>query len=57
VKSLILADLTHADIAAKLVISPRMVENHRANIMEKLGLNSHTELILFSLWHGLISPD
>jgi DNA-binding NarL/FixJ family response regulator len=54
---LILADLTHADIAAKLVISPRTVEKHRANIMEKLGLNSHTELILFALRHGLISPD
>jgi DNA-binding NarL/FixJ family response regulator len=54
---LILADLTHADIAAKLVISPRTVEKHRANIMEKLGLNSHTELILFALRHGLISAD
>jgi DNA-binding NarL/FixJ family response regulator len=54
---LILADLTHADIAAKLVISPRTVEKHRANIMEKLGLNSHTELILFALRHGLISSD
>jgi DNA-binding CsgD family transcriptional regulator len=54
---LILADLTHADIAAKLVISPRTVEKHRANIMEKLGLNSHTELILFALRHGLIAPD
>jgi DNA-binding NarL/FixJ family response regulator len=52
---LILADLTHADIAAKLVISPRTVEKHRANIMQKLGLNTHTELILFALRHGLIS--
>lgn len=54
---LILADLTHADIAARLVISPRTVEKHRANIMQKLGLSSHTELILFALRHGLITQQ
>jgi DNA-binding NarL/FixJ family response regulator len=54
---LILLDLTHADIAARLVISPRTVEKHRANIMQKLGLNTHTELILFALRHGLITEQ
>ncbi|HEX2619131.1 MAG TPA: response regulator [Phototrophicaceae bacterium] len=56
VMELILQDMTHADIASKLVISPRTVEKHRANMMEKLALNTHTELILFALRHGLMSP-
>jgi DNA-binding NarL/FixJ family response regulator len=55
IMELILQDLTHADIASKLVISPRTVEKHRANLMQKLALNTHTELILFALRHGLLS--
>jgi two-component system response regulator NreC len=55
IMELILQDLTHADIASKLVISPRTVEKHRANVMQKLALNTHTELILFALRHGLLS--
>lgn len=56
IMELILRDMTHADIASRLVISPRTVEKHRANVMQKLALNTHTELILFALRHGLISP-
>lgn len=56
IMELILRDLTHADIAARLVISPRTVEKHRANLMQKLALSTHTELILFALRHGLMSP-
>lgn len=55
IMELILQDLTHADIASRLVISPRTVEKHRANVMQKLALNTHTELILFALRHGLLS--
>src|SRR5262249_46650784 len=38
IMELILRDLTHADIASQLVISPRTVEKHRANMMQKLAL-------------------
>lgn len=55
IMELILQDKTHADIAEQLVISPRTVEKHRANMMQKLALNTHTELILFALRHGLIA--
>jgi two-component system response regulator NreC len=44
-------------IAEKLSISPRTVESHRANIMRKLHLQSHTDLIRFALRHGIIPLD
>jgi len=45
------------EIAAKLFISPRTVETHRANIMRKLDLHSHTELIRYVMGRGLIDPQ
>ena len=45
-----------AKIAAKLFISPRTAETHRANLMRKLKLNSQTELVRFSIRKGLITP-
>jgi DNA-binding NarL/FixJ family response regulator len=37
--------LSSKEIAAKLAISPRTVETHRANILGKFGLKNTTELI------------
>jgi two-component system, NarL family, response regulator NreC len=42
------------EIAARLHISHRTVENHRANIMRKLGLQNQTEIVLHAVRHGLI---
>jgi DNA-binding NarL/FixJ family response regulator len=36
-------------IGEKLFISPRTVETHRANIMRKLGLRNHTDLVRFAV--------
>jgi DNA-binding NarL/FixJ family response regulator len=47
---------TNAKIAERLNISPRTVENHRAFIMKKLGLQNQTELIRHAMRHGLILP-
>jgi DNA-binding NarL/FixJ family response regulator len=41
-------------VARKLFISPRTADNHRSNIMRKLGLHSKHELIRFSAKLGLI---
>jgi FixJ family two-component response regulator len=48
---------TKAEIAARLNISQRTVENHRASLMQRLGLQNQTELIRHARRHGLISTD
>jgi two-component system response regulator NreC len=48
--------ISNADIAARLFISPRTVETHRSNVMHKLGMRSHSELLKFAIMRGLI-PD
>jgi two-component system response regulator NreC len=45
---------TNAEIASRLYISPRTVETHRTNLMRKLGLHNHTQLIQFAIQHGII---
>jgi two-component system response regulator NreC len=48
---------TSAKIAARLVISPRTAEKHRANLMHKLGLRGQTELIRYALQRGILPME
>jgi DNA-binding NarL/FixJ family response regulator len=41
----------------KLKISPKTVENHRANIMQKLDIHTSIELVRYSARIGLIDPE
>jgi two-component system, NarL family, response regulator NreC len=45
---------TSAEIAARLHISQRTVENHRANLMRKLGLKNPSELVRYAVRRGII---
>lgn len=54
---LIAEGFSSAKIAARLYISPRTAESHRANVMKKLGLQTPTELIKYALKKGLISIE
>lgn len=47
--------LTAAQISARLNISPRTVEIHRANFMRKLSLHSQAEVIKYAMKRGMIS--
>ena len=46
--------LSSTQMAARLSISPRTVETHRANLMRKLGLRSRTDLIRFAIKRGIL---
>lgn len=48
---------TSTEIAARLHLSHRTVENHRANLMRKLGIQNQTELVRYALRRGLIPLD
>lgn len=45
------------EIAEKLFVSPRTVENHRTSIMRKLDLHSNHELIRYAAKLGLIDLE
>lgn len=49
--------LTSAETAAKLCISPRTVEVHRARVMQKLSLHNRTELIHYAIRRGILPKD
>jgi len=57
VMRLLAEGLSRKKIAQKLFISPKTVENHRTNIMNKLGLHSAMDLIRYSAKLGLIDVD
>ncbi len=45
------------EIARRLTISPRTVEQHRAKVMAKLDLHNQSELVRFAIQHGIIALD
>jgi two-component system, NarL family, response regulator NreC len=50
---LVIEGLTSQKIAARLFISTRTVESHRANLMQKLSLKSKDDLIRYALQKGI----
>lgn len=44
------------EIAAKLAISNKTAENHRTNLMRKLGVHDTAALVRFTFRHGLLDP-
>ena len=45
------------EVAKKLFISPKTVDNHRANIMSKLGLHNIIDLVKYAIATDLVDLD
>jgi DNA-binding NarL/FixJ family response regulator len=54
VVDLVLRGCTTAVVAAKLAVSPRTVETHRAHVMHKLGVRSTLDLVRLTARSGLL---
>jgi DNA-binding NarL/FixJ family response regulator len=48
---------TNTQIAIKLSISARTVEQHRANMMSKLGLHNQVDVIRYAIKRGILPLD
>ncbi len=57
VLQLVAEGYTGQEIARKLTISPRTAEQHRANVIRKLGFQNQRELVRFAIKKGLLSID
>jgi len=51
---LVAEGFTAKEIAERLGLSPRTVENHRANIMDRLGIRTTAGLVRYALRNGII---
>lgn len=56
VVKLVAEGLSTKEIAEVLMIAPKTVERHRANILDKLQLRDRTDLTRFAVRAGLIEP-
>jgi DNA-binding NarL/FixJ family response regulator len=56
VVKLVAEGMTTREIAEALVISPKTVERHRANVLEKLGLRDRVDLTRYAIRRGLVEP-
>lgn len=57
VMRLVVEGSTTREIAVNLDLSPKTVENHRANLMKKLNVRSKMELVRYAARMGLIDVD
>lgn len=53
---LIAAGVSVTDIAARLNLSVKTISTHKANLMQKLGLQNQSELIRYAIKHGVSEP-
>jgi DNA-binding NarL/FixJ family response regulator len=53
--ALVVRGLTNQQIADQLCISPRTVDTHRTNIMQKLDIHDVANLVRYAMEHGIAS--
>lgn len=55
--NMIVSGRSNKEMAAMLGISPKTVDRHRTNLMQKLQVHSVAQLVAFALKEGLIDPS
>jgi two-component system response regulator NreC len=48
---------TNKDIAARLDLSVKTIETHKANATQKLGLRHRIDIVRYALWQGWLKED
>jgi two-component system, NarL family, response regulator NreC len=54
---LVAEGLSNGEISNRLKISPRTVEIHKSNVMHKLNLYTHTNIVRYALRKGILAMD
>jgi DNA-binding NarL/FixJ family response regulator len=54
---LVAKGLTYKQVADRLVVSHRTVQNHVQNTLGKLQLHNRVELVRYAMEHGILNPD
>jgi DNA-binding CsgD family transcriptional regulator/membrane protein implicated in regulation of membrane protease activity len=54
---LVAAGLSNAEIAERLVLSPRTVHHHVSHIFDKMGVNSRVDAARIAIREGIASPE
>jgi two-component system invasion response regulator UvrY len=49
----ICTEITYKDIAAKMFVSPRTVDEYRSNLFEKLKVKTRVGLVMYAIRNGL----
>ncbi|HVL58412.1 MAG TPA: response regulator transcription factor [Burkholderiaceae bacterium] len=53
---LLVAGRTVSEVAEQLNLSVKTVSTHKARLMQKMGMSTHTELIRYAISHKLLDP-
>lgn len=48
------SELTYKDIAAKMFVSPRTVDDYRNSLFDKLKVKTRVGLVLYAIRHGMV---